>query len=111
MTDKLNRDERVLAVEVDNTVLTAGPRHARPGTDDVVLSVRHTGVGTGRSILLSRAQAREVRDWLDQWLEHGWPGVPQVEGPSNADVITHFQEIALRAQRDLDRLRCGGEPS
>lgn len=89
-----------------NTVLLVGPCHDRPLSDDVVLSVRHRTYDQGRSVLLSRARVRELRDWLDRWLADGWPGVPREEGPTSSDVIVHYREIAVRERIAADRARC-----
>lgn len=58
-------------------VLQVKPRHARPFTDDVVLSVSHRTTGAGRSVLLTRQHAAALRDWLNQWIAEGWDGVPR----------------------------------
>jgi len=58
-----------------NGVLRVGPRHTRPVTDDLVLSVRHRTTGDGRSFLLDKDKAVQLRDWLSRWLDEGWDGV------------------------------------
>jgi hypothetical protein len=58
-------------------VLQLTPRHKRPCTDDVVLSVFHRTTGGGRSVLLTRAMATTLRDWLHRWISEGWDGVPR----------------------------------
>jgi len=58
-------------------VLQVKPRHIKPCTDDVVLSVFHRTTGSGRSVLLTRQHAAVLRDWLDRWLSEGWDGVPR----------------------------------
>lgn len=94
-----------------NTMLTAGPIHVKPISDDLVLAVVHRTYAQGRSILLSQAKARELHEWLGRWLEHGWPGVPRQEGPTSADVIKHYQDIAIRERIAADHVRsdCGRE--
>lgn len=89
-----------------NHVLTLGPRSDRPSTDDVVLAVGHRTYSGGKSVLLSRAGARKLRDWLTTWLDKGWPGVPATEGPTDADVINHYQQIAVRGRINADHARC-----
>lgn len=89
-----------------NHVLRLGPRSDRPSTDDVVLAVGHRTYGGGSSVLLARAGVRKLRDWLTTWLDQGWPGVPAVEGPTDVDVIIHYQEIAVRERIAADRARC-----
>jgi hypothetical protein len=86
-------------------VLTIGPRHRRPTSDDLVLSVRHRTTGDPRSVLLSRAQVRELLDWLAGWYEHGWAGVRREEGPTSADIIGHFEDIAIRERIRADHER------
>jgi hypothetical protein len=63
--------------EPDNTILRVGPRHSKPCTDDVVLSVRHRTTSDGRAALLDRQRVAELRDWLTRWLDEGWDGVPR----------------------------------
>ncbi|GLI03709.1 hypothetical protein [Phytohabitans aurantiacus] len=89
----------------DNSALAIGPRHRPALSDDLVLSVRHRTTGDGRSLLLSRAQTREVLDWLAAWYEHGWAGVPRQEGPTSADVIEHYDRIAVRERIRADHER------
>ena len=90
-----------------NDVLLLGPRHQRPCTDDLVLSVQHRTYGDSsrRSILLSRAQAGELLQWLSAWYEHGWDGVARTEGPTSADVIEHYRDIAVRERLRADHER------
>jgi hypothetical protein len=89
----------------DNSLLTIGPRYRPPISDDLILSVRHHTTGDGRSVLLGRAQVREVLDWLTAWYEHGWPGVARTEGPTTADVIEHYRDIAVRERIRADHER------
>jgi hypothetical protein len=56
-------------------------------------------------VLLGRAQVREVLDWLATWHEHGWTGVARTEGPTTADVIEHYRDIALRERLRADHER------
>lgn len=84
--------------------LKLGPRHATPITDDCVLTVGYHS-GNDKSVLLTRARAAELHEWLGTWLEHGWDGVKQVDGESTADVIDHFRDIAVRKGVELDRAR------
>lgn len=84
--------------------LRLGPRHKQPISDDAVLTVGYHS-GSDKSVLLSRARAAELRDWLSLWLERGWEGVPQVDGESTADVIDHFRDIAIRYQIERDHAR------
>ncbi len=58
-------------------VLQVRPRHRRPCTDDLVLSVFHRTTGAGRSILLTRQHAAALRAWLGRWLAEGWDDVPR----------------------------------
>jgi hypothetical protein len=90
-----------------NDVLLLGPRHLPPSTDDLVLSVQHRtyGESSRRSILLSRAQTGELLAWLAAWWENGWPGVPRAEGPTSADVIEHYRNIAVRERIRADHER------
>ncbi|MCW6004306.1 hypothetical protein K1W54_06885 [Micromonospora sp. CPCC 205371] len=89
----------------DNSVLTIGPRHRPALSDDLVLSVQHRTTGGGRSLLLARAQTREMLDWLASWYEHGWAGVPHTEGPTSADVIEHHRDVAVRERIRADHER------
>jgi hypothetical protein len=84
--------------------LHLGPRHRDPITDDAVLTVGYHS-GNDKSVLLTRARAAELRDWLNVWLEHGWEGVPQRDGESTADVIDRFRAIAVRKGVELDQAR------
>jgi len=84
--------------------LRLGPRHKTPISDDAVLTVGYHS-GNDKSVLLTRARAAELRDWLNVWLEQGWAGVPQVDGESTADVIDHFRNIAVRYQIERDHAR------
>jgi hypothetical protein len=70
-------DDRYEHHEPDNTVLTVGPRHITPVTDDLVLAVRHRTTGGGRSALLSRPSVAGLHAWLGRWLADGWDGVPR----------------------------------
>jgi hypothetical protein len=90
-----------------NDVLLLSPRHLPPLTDDLVLAVQHRtyGESSRRSILMSRAQTGELLAWLGAWWEHGWPGVPRVEGPTSADVIEHYRDIAVRERIRADHER------
>ncbi len=63
---------------VDHTgVLQVKPRHFRPCTGDVVLSVFHRTIGGGRPVLLTRQHATALRDWLARWISEGWDGGPR----------------------------------
>ncbi|MER7278363.1 hypothetical protein ABT369_28380 [Dactylosporangium sp. NPDC000244] len=84
--------------------LRLGPRHKTPISDDAVLTIGYHS-GSDKSVLLTRARATKLRDWLNVWLEHGWEGVPQEDGQSTADVIDHFRDIAIRYQIERDRAR------
>lgn len=90
-----------------NDVLLLGPRHLPPITDDLVLAVQHRTYGDSsrRSILMSRAQTGELLDWLSAWWENGWAGVPHTEGPTSADVIEHYRDIAVRERIRADHER------
>jgi hypothetical protein len=88
-----------------NLRLGVGPRYKKPITDDVVLTVSTRGGHGSRSILLTRARATELHEWLGVWLEHGWDGVKQEDGESTAEVIDHFRDIAIRHRIDLDHAR------
>lgn len=55
--------------------LHVGPRHTRPVSDELVLSVAHRTIGDPRSILVSRRDAEEMHAWLGRWLSEGWDGV------------------------------------
>lgn len=87
------------------SMLGIGPTHHPPLSDTLVIAVRHRSGYGGRSILASRAQVRELVDWLTRWLEHGWPGVPRAEGPTSVDVIEHYRDIAVRERIAADRVR------
>ena len=84
--------------------LRLGPRYKKPITDDAVLTIGYHS-GNDKSILLTRARAKELHDWLGTWLEHGWDGVKQDDGESTADTIDHFRDIAIRYQIERDRAR------
>lgn len=84
--------------------LRLGSRHTPPITDDAVLTVGYHS-GNDKSVLLTRARATELHEWLGTWLERGWDGVKQEDGESTADVIDHFRDIAIRYKLDLDHAR------
>jgi hypothetical protein len=90
-------------------MLAVAARGVSVGTDEL-----HTGVGGsvydtyGRSVLLSRAQVEELHDWLGRWLAEGWDDVPPVQGPTSADIIEHYREVAVRERVRADRERRDG---
>jgi hypothetical protein len=90
----------------NRTMLTAAPRGVALGTDEV-----HIGIGTaaydvyGKSVLLSRPQVRELHAWLTRWLAEGWHGVPPVHGPTSADVVEHYRDVAVRERVEADQQR------
>lgn len=92
---------------VGNSMLIVGPRHHRPLSDDLVLAVGHRTYfeSSSKSVLLSRAQVRELLDWLGAWYEHGWAGVPREEGPTTADVVEHYHDVAIRERIRADHER------
>jgi hypothetical protein len=63
----------------------------------------------GRSVLLSRAQVEDLHDWLSRWLAKGWDGVPPVQGPTSADIIEHYRDIAVRERVRADHERINGD--
>jgi hypothetical protein len=87
----------------NNAELAVSARHKKPITDDLVVTCRQSY--SERPILLSRAQVGELHDWFGKWLAEGWDGVPHTEGPTTADVIRHFQDVAVRARVELDHAR------
>lgn len=93
-----------LQIHDGTDVLSMGPRSARPD-DTLVASIGHTGGYSRRAILLTRAQVAELHEFTTKWLAEGWPGVPQVEGRSTADVVRHFRDIAVRYQVEADHAR------
>lgn len=97
-------DPKALEIAEVQCRMYLGPRHKTPISDDAVLTVGYHS-GSDKSVLLTRARAAELRDWLNVWLEHGWAGVPQVDGESTADVIDHFRDIAIRYQIERDHAR------
>lgn len=97
-------DPKALEIAEVQCRLRLGPRYKKPISDDAVLTVGYHG-GNDKSILLTRARAAELRDWLSVWLEHGWAGVPRQDGESTADVIDHFRDIAIRYQIERDHAR------
>jgi hypothetical protein len=94
------------ALEIAETQcrLRLGPRHAKPISDDAVLTIGYHS-GSDKSVLLTRARAKELHEWLGTWLEHGWDGVKQEDGQSTADTIDHFRSIAIRYQIERDHAR------
>ncbi|MDG4834175.1 hypothetical protein O7627_33460 [Solwaraspora sp. WMMD1047] len=88
-------------------MLTVGPRHHRPLSDDLVLAIGHRTYfqSSSRSVLLTRAQVRELLDWLSAWYEHGWDGVPREEGPTTADIVEHYHNAAIRERIRADHER------
>ncbi|HKT03054.1 MAG TPA: hypothetical protein VJT31_26290 [Rugosimonospora sp.] len=90
-----------------NNVLALGPRYREPmrGDDTVVIAVSHRGGYSQRSVLVSRAQMRELADWCNRWLDEGWPGVTPQEGPTTSDVIEHYRDIAVRYRIEADHTR------
>ena len=91
------------------TMLAVAPRGVAMGTDEV-----HIGIGGAvydtysKSVLLSRAQVEELHAWLTQWLAEGWNGVAPVQGPTSADVIEHYRDIAGRERIRADHERIDG---
>ena len=91
------------------TMLAVAPRGVGIVTDEV-----HIGIGAavydtyGKSVLLSRPQVEELHAWLTQWLAEGWDGVPPVHGPTSADVIEHYRDVAVRERIRADRERSDG---
>lgn len=91
------------------TMLAVAPRGVAIGTDEV-----HIGIGGavydtyGKSVLLSRAQVEDLHAWLTQWLAEGWDGVVPVQGPTSADVIEHYRDIAGRERIRADHERIDG---
>jgi hypothetical protein len=91
------------------TLLAVAPRGVAIGTDEL-----HIGIGGavydtyGKSVLLSRAQVEDLHDWLGRWLAEGWDGVPPVQGPTSADIIEHYRDIAAREQIRADHERIDG---
>lgn len=98
-------DKRLEIQDHGNTVLRCMPRHAKPMSDDVVLAVTHRTYDQGRSTLLTRAKATELRDWLDLWLDEGWDGIPQQDGETTSDLVRHYEDVAIRARIEADRVR------
>jgi len=92
------------------TMLAVAPRGVAIGTDEL-----HIGIGGavydtyGRSVLLSRAQVEDLHDWLSRWLAEGWDGVPPMQGPTNADIIEHYRDIAVRERVRADHERIAGD--
>lgn len=97
-------DPKALEIAEVQCRLRLGPRYKKPISDDAVLTIGYHS-GNDKSVLLTRARAAELRDWLNVWLEHGWAGVPQQDGESTADVIDHFRGIAIRYQIERDHAR------
>lgn len=87
-------------------VLSMRPRSAQPD-DTVVLVVGYLS-GNVKSILLSRAQVAELHEFTGRWLTEGWDGVRRVEGPTTADVVEHYRDIAVRYQIAADDARIDG---
>jgi len=91
------------------TMLAVAPRGVAMGTDEV-----HIGIGGavydtyGKSVLLSRAQVEDLHAWLTRWLAEGWHGVAPVHGPTSADVIEHYRDIAGRERIRADHERIDG---
>ena len=89
--------------------LAVAPRGVGIGTDEV-----HIGIGAytydtyGKSVLLSRAQVEQLHAWLTQWLAEGWNGVTPVQGPTSADIIEHYRDIAGRERIRADHERIDG---
>jgi hypothetical protein len=92
------------------TMLAVAPRGVAIGTDEL-----HIGIGGavydtyGKSVLLSRAQVEDLQDWLSRWLAEGWDGVPPVQGPTSADIIEHYRDIAVRERVRADHERIDGD--
>lgn len=56
-------------------------RHIKPITDELLIAVEHRTTGAAKAIVLSRPRVRELHAALGRWLDEGWPGVTQTEGP------------------------------
>jgi hypothetical protein len=93
-----------LAVEVGNTAVFADSCEDPPTSDELILSIGHISYG-GKTALLSRSKVQEIHNFLGDWLAKGWPGVPQVDGESNADVVRHYEDIAIRERINADHAR------
>lgn len=91
------------------TMLAVAPRGVAMGTDEL-----HIGIGGavydtyGKSVLLSRAQVEDLHGWLTRWLAEGWDGVAPVQGPTSADIIEHYRDIAVRERTRADHERIDG---
>jgi hypothetical protein len=91
------------------TMLAVAPRGVAMGTDEL-----HIGIGGavydtyGKSVLLTRAQVEDLHGWLTRWLTEGWDGVKPVQGPTTADIIEHYRDLAVREQVRADRERIDG---
>jgi hypothetical protein len=59
--------------------LKVGPRHVKPSSDDLLVTVGHVD-GRARSYVLDRDQAFRLHAALSAWLIEGWPGVRHVIG-------------------------------
>ena len=89
-----------IALDTTADAISAWPR------DDNTLVLTVGAIGYGhqrRSIVLAPAQVAEVRDYLDGWLADRSHAVPA--GPSTADVVTHYREVAMREKLAADRAR------
>ena len=90
-------------------MLAVAPRGVAIGTDEL-----HIGIGGavydtyGKSVLLSRAQVEDLHDWLSRWLAEGWDGVPPMQGPTSADIIEHYRDVAVRERVRADHERIDG---
>lgn len=90
-------------------MLAVAARGVSVGTDELHIGVGGSVYDTyGRSVLLSRAQVEQLHDWLGRWLAEGWDGVPPVQGPTSADIIEHYREVAVRERVRADRERRDG---
>jgi hypothetical protein len=91
------------------TMLVVAPRGVAMGTDELHIGIGGTVYDTyGKSVLLSRAQVEDLHGWLTRWLAEGWDGVKPVLGPTSADIIEHYRDVAVREQVHADRERIDG---
>lgn len=91
------------------TMLAVAPRGVAKGTDELHIGIGNATYDTyGKSILLSRAQLEELHDWLTRWLTEGWDGVAAVAGPTSADIIEHYRDVAVRERIRADHERADG---
>lgn len=83
-------------------VMQIRPRTRPASEDELVVTVQHRTIGAGRSILIERAHAEKLHEWLGKWLAEGWPGVPRACGEHHRPDPLHDWKCDQEPGHDTD---------